>query len=315
MSINQSLEEFSSKALLAIGEFLKTSNPDLLLIQGDTSTVLMGAVAAYYNKIAIGHIEAGLRTGNLFSPWPEEGNRTLVSQLAQWHFAPTSLNKLNLIKEGIEEEKILVTGNTVIDSLLLAKNISENEQPAIGGLPNQEVFNGNTRIVLITGHRRENFGEGMANICNAIRDLADLFPDVYFVYPVHLNPNVRNIVYAILGDFSASRNVYLIEPLSYLPFVFLMSKSYLILTDSGGIQEEAPSLGKPVLVMRDTTERPEAVSAGAVKLIGTSRERIVFEVSLLLENPEQYQMMSSKINPYGDGRASKRIADFIESNI
>ena len=280
------------------------------MVQGDTTTVLAGALAAFYHHVPVAHVEAGLRTWNLESPWPEEANRVLTTRLARWHFCPTENNRKNLLREGVPEENIFVTGNTVIDALLRAKEIACMKLPAIDGLP-PEIMSSQERMVIITGHRRENFGAGFENICTAIKNLAANFPDVHFVYPVHLNPNVREPVERILGHH-CGKNVHLIEPQAYLPFVALMNRAYLILTDSGGVQEEAPSLGKPVLVMRDTTERPEAVTAGAVKLVGTNREDIERETALLLSDASEYQKMSGAINPYGDGKAVDRIISILE---
>lgn len=312
MMPGQSLGELTSRAVAAIDSYLAKEKPDAVIVQGDTTTVLCGALAAFYHKIPVGHVEAGLRTGNMDSPWPEEANRVLTSRLVKWHFAPTQTNRQNLLDEGVTEANIFVTGNTVIDALFLALNKVKDAPPAINGLPDENLsFLNDKRMVLVTGHRRENFGEGFENICHAIADLASVFPEVQFVYPVHLNPNVREPVDRILQT-KRFANIHLIEPQPYLPFVALMSRAHLILTDSGGVQEEAPSLGKPVLVMRDTTERPEAVSAGTVKMVGTSRERIVSEVSALLTDDVEYNAMAHTCNPYGDGKASQRIAEFME---
>lgn len=310
MRPNQTLGGLTSRAIAAIDEYLAAEKPDVVMVQGDTTTVLAGALAAFYHHIPVAHVEAGLRTWNLASPWPEEANRVLTTRLAQWHFCPTENNKANLLREGVNEKNIYVTGNTVIDALQLAlKKVKESRVFKIEGLPD-DLFASSDRMVLITGHRRENFGEGFEHICMAIRMLADRFPDVHFVYPVHLNPNVREPVSRILGSARGS-NIHLIQPQSYLPFVALMNRAYLILTDSGGVQEEAPSLGKPVLVMRDTTERPEAVTAGTVRIIGTSRLAIVKNVSALLTNVIEYGKMSTAVNPYGDGRAVERILDVL----
>ena len=305
MRPNQTLGELTSRAIAAIDKYLAEENPDIVMVQGDTTTVLTGALAAFYHHIPIAHVEAGLRTWNLESPWPEEANRVLTTRLAKWHFCPTESNKANLLKEGVSENNIYVTGNTVIDALLMAKSMVAKNPPEIAGLP-KELMGSNDRMVLITGHRRENFGEGFENICTAIRNLAERFPETHFVYPVHLNPNVREPVGRILGAH-CGKNVHLIAPQSYLPFVALMNRSYLILTDSGGVQEEAPSLGKPVLVMRDTTERPEAVTAGTVKIIGTARETIETESITLLTNAVTYTNMAMATNPYGDGNSVSRI--------
>ena len=309
MRPNQTLGGLTSRAIAAIDEYLAEERPDIVMVQGDTTTVLAGALAAFYHHIPVAHVEAGLRTWNMESPWPEEANRVLTTRLAKWHFCPTESNKENLLREGVSATGIYVTGNTVIDALLMAKDKVRVSPPAIDGLP-VELMSCDARMVLITGHRRENFGEGFENICNAIRNLAERFPDVHFVYPVHLNPNVREPVGRILGKCLRG-NVHLIAPQGYLPFVALMNRAYLILTDSGGVQEEGPSLGKPVLVMRDTTERPEAVSAGTVKIIGTGMDAIQSETSILLENTAVYKKMADAVNPYGDGMASKRILEIL----
>ena len=309
MRPNQTLGGLTSRAIAAIDEYLAEEKPDIVMVQGDTTTVLAGALAAFYHHIPVAHVEAGLRTWNMESPWPEEANRVLTTRLAKWHFCPTENNKLNLLKEGVPEANVFVTGNTVIDALLMAKEMVRKNPPAIDGLPS-DLMKSEERMVLITGHRRENFGEGFENICTAIRNLAERFPDVHFVYPVHLNPNVREPVNRILGHHSG-KNVHLIEPQSYLPFVALMDRAYLILTDSGGVQEEAPSLGKPVLVMRDTTERPEALCAGTVKLVGTQREAIEDEVAQVLIDSNSHAKMAGALNPYGDGKAVARIIDIL----
>lgn len=313
MAPGQDLYDVTSKVLLGLRNVLKEFNPDLVLVHGDTTTTLAGSLASFYKKIPIGHIEAGLRTGNIYSPWPEEANRLLTTQLAKYHFAPTKKNKNNLLKEKISEENIVITGNTVIDALFWVlnkiKNNSQLEKDIINELNNNGYKISNRKFILITGHRRENFGNGFFNICNAIKELAQKYKNFDFVYPVHLNPNVRKPVKEILSNID---NVFLIEPLEYMPFIYLLSKSYLVLTDSGGIQEEAPSLGKPVLVMRDTTERPEAVEAGTVILVGTNKENIVSNVSKLIENETLYKKMSYAHNPYGDGNASKKIVNFLK---
>jgi UDP-N-acetylglucosamine 2-epimerase (non-hydrolysing) len=317
---NQSLGGLTARAMEALDKYLAVEKPDLVLVQGDTTTVLCAALAAFYHKIPVGHVEAGLRTGNMQSPWPEEANRVLATRLATLHFAPTETNRENLLQEGVPENQIIVTGNTVIDALFLALEKVRRHPPQIPGLPDflqpsslgQQVPPLPSRLVLITGHRRENFGDGFENICCAIAKLAGRFPDVHFVYPVHLNPNVREPVQRILGLASPNvkiQNVHLIEPLSYLPFVALMNRATLILTDSGGVQEEAPSLGKPVLVMRDTTERPEAVTAGTVKLVGTSVEAIYAETARLLTDSAACEQMRRTHNPYGDGMAAPRIVE------
>lgn len=310
MQPNQTLGGLTSRAIAAIDEYLAMEKPDIVMVQGDTTTVLAGALSAFYHHIPVAHVEAGLRTWNMESPWPEEANRVLTTRLAKWHFCPTENNKANLLKEGVPENDIYVTGNTVIDALLMAKEKVNLNPPTIDGLP-EGLMASDERMVLITGHRRENFGNGFENICMAIRNLAERFPETHFVYPVHLNPNVREPVGRILGEH-CEKNVHLIEPQSYLPFVALMNRAYLILTDSGGVQEEAPSLGKPVLVMRDTTERPEAVTAGTVKIIGTERDSIEREATLLLMDSAEYNKMSAAVNPYGDGKAIERIVKILE---
>ena len=310
MRPNQTLGGLTSRAIAALDEYLAEEKPDIVMVQGDTTTVLCGALAAFYHHIPVAHVEAGLRTWNLESPWPEEANRVLTTHLAKWHFCPTENNKANLLKEGVPEANIYVTGNTVIDALLMAKEMVRENIPVIDGLPSW-LMKSEARMVLITGHRRENFGEGFEHICTAIRNLAERFSDVHFVYPVHLNPNVREPVCRILGNH-CGKNVHLIEPQSYLPFVALMNRACLILTDSGGVQEEAPSLGKPVLVMRNTTERPEAVTAGTVKIIGTSQVDIERESILLLTNSDEYVKMSAAVNPYGDGGAVHRILSVLK---
>lgn len=309
MRPNQTLGGLTSRAIAAIDEYLAKESPDVVMVQGDTTTVLAGALAAFYHHIPVAHVEAGLRTWNMGSPWPEEANRVLTTRLAKWHFCPTENNKGNLLKEGVSAKDIYVTGNTVIDALLMAKEKVNENPPTIEGLPKHLMLS-KERMVLITGHRRENFGDGFENICTAIKNLAERFPETHFVYPVHLNPNVRDPVERILGAYRG-KNVHLIAPQSYLPFVALMNRSYLILTDSGGVQEEAPSLGKPVLVMRDTTERPEAVAAGTVKIVGTACESIETETIRLLTDEKEYSKMSAAINPYGDGVAVSRILEVL----
>ncbi|HAP35671.1 MAG TPA: UDP-N-acetylglucosamine 2-epimerase (non-hydrolyzing) [Bacteroidetes bacterium] len=307
MKPNQSLSELTANAIVGIDNYLKTHKPDLVLVQGDTTTVFAASLVSFYHKIPIGHVEAGLRTNNKFSPFPEEINRVLTSHVADIHFAPTTLSKENLVKEGVAPDTISITGNTVIDALLLAKEMVKKNPPVISSL-SANVLKNEKSIILITGHRRENFGAGFESMCAAIAELANEFPTYNFVYPVHLNPNVRDPVFRILGNKS---NIFLIEPLSYLPFVSLMLRSVLILTDSGGIQEEAPTFGIPVLVMRDTTERPEGVAAGSVKLVGTSKDMIKKVARELLTNKTVYNSMASVANPYGDGKASKRIIEHI----
>lgn len=315
MRPGQNLAGLTSRALTALDEYLAKSKPDFILVQGDTTTAFCGALSALYHRVPVGHVEAGLRTNNLLSPWPEEANRRLISAVTALHFPPTSWSRDNLLKEGIDPSKVLVTGNTVIDALLTVRDNLSLNPPFIDGLP--EGLQPSTgpqgrRIVLITGHRRENFGDGFESICRSIRELAGRFPDVSFVYPVHLNPQVREPVFRILGGENMAPNVHLIEPLDYRRFVALMNRSHLILTDSGGVQEEAPSLGKPVLVMRDTTERPEAVEAGTARLVGTDFHSITHGVALLLEDDSAYAAMAHALNPYGDGSASDRIVSGIE---
>lgn len=296
MRPNQTLGGLTSRAIAAIDEYLAAEKPDIVMVQGDTTTVLAGALAAFYHHIPVAHVEAGLRTGNMLSPWPEEANRVLTTRLAKWHFCPTENNKKNLLDERVDPDDIYVTGNTVIDALMIAREKVTKT-------------NDGKRRVLITGHRRENFGDGFEHICTAIKKLAEEFKDVEFIYPVHLNPNVQEPVKRILKGLD---NVKLIEPQSYLPFVGLMNDAYLILTDSGGVQEEAPSLGKPVLVMRDTTERPEAVTAGTVKLVGTNAEDIYREAKKLLSDEAAYKQMAAATNPYGDGKAVERIVEILK---
>jgi len=322
MNQGQDLYDVTSKVLLGMRDVLKKTLPDLLLVHGDTSTSTASSLAAFYQQIPVGHIEAGLRTHSIYSPWPEEMNRQITGRIATYHFAPTELSKSNLLNEGINESKILVTGNTVIDALHIVVNRINNNKELNTSLHKTLLKMGydtnrldNKRLVLITGHRRENFGEGFINICNAIKTLSEKYPDVDFVYPMHLNPNVRQPINKIFGDdFDEYSNLFFIEPLEYLSFVYLMEKSTIVLTDSGGIQEEAPGLGKPVLVMRDTTERPEAVDAGTVKLVGTDYNKIVGEVSLLLDDHNIYNKMSKATNPYGDGKACQRIVNSLLIN-
>ena len=318
MQANQDLYDVTSRVLVGMRDVLKEVQPDVVLVHGDTTTSTAAALAAFYQQIPVGHVEAGLRTYNIYSPWPEEMNRQMTGRIATYHFAPTPLAKSNLLYENVAENKILVTGNTVIDALhIVTKRLAEDaelQQFVQGELAefgyDVNRLNNGRKLVLITGHRRENFGEGFLNICHAIKNLAERYPDTDFVYPVHLNPNVRKPVFEILGD-GTEKNIFLIEPLQYLPFVYMMERSYLILTDSGGVQEEAPGLGKPVLVMRNTTERPEAVEAGTVLLVGTDREKIEQGVIDLMEQPEVYRKMSEAVNPYGDGKASERISAFL----
>lgn len=312
MKPGQTLTGITTEILQRMGSVIEAARPDLILVHGDTSTTFATALAAFYHGVPVGHVEAGLRTGNMRSPWPEEGNRRLTGALANLHFAPTDQSRANLIAENVAADTIHVTGNTVIDALLSVRQKLETDAGLRGELEARfaPVLREGARLVLITGHRRENFGDGFERICAAIRDLACAFPDADFVYPVHLNPNVRAPVNRILAGIG---NVHLIEPLDYLPFVHLMIRSHIILTDSGGIQEEAPSLGKPVLVMRDTTERPEAVLAGTVRLVGTDHGAIVEGVSTLMCDDDAYRAMAYAHNPYGDGKACERILAVLEA--
>ena len=321
MKQGQDLYDITSRVLIGMRDVLVECKPDIVLVHGDTTTSTAAALAAFYQQNLVGHVEAGLRTYNIYSPWPEEMNRQLTRCIATYNFAPTSLSKENLLKENVSEDNIIITGNTVIDALYWVVNriktdvvLNENLKVALAnaGYDTGRLTNGK-KLVLITGHRRENFGDGFINICTAIRDLKNKYPNVDFVYPMHLNPNVRKPIHEIFGkDLLNIENMFFIEPLEYLSFVYLMEKANIVLTDSGGIQEEAPGLGKPVLVMRDTTERPEAVSAGTVKLVGTDYNMIINEVSTLLEDAVAYEKMSKAVNPYGDGLACKRIADFLK---
>ena len=309
----QDLYDVTSNILLKIKPVLEEFNPDVVLVHGDTTTTFATSLAAYYQKIKIGHVEAGLRTGNLYSPWPEEGNRRLTSVLTDYHFSPTETSKKNLLSEGVDKSKIIVTGNTVIDALQIIVNNIYNKEHLRFKIEEAIIKSGfkelDSKFILVTGHRRENFGQGFLNICEALKVLAKNNPDINILYPVHLNPNVREPVNELLSNVS---NIKLVEPFQYEEFIYLMSKSYLILTDSGGIQEEAPSLGKPVLVMRDTTERPEAVGAGTVKLVGSAQNNIIKEVQKLLNDSSEYQRMSKAHNPYGDGNASKNILKILK---
>lgn len=305
MKSGQDLYDVTSRILSGMRNILSEFRPDAVLVHGDTSTTFAAALAAFYQKIPVGHIEAGLRTGNLYSPWPEEANRKLTGVLAEWHFAPTSTSKQNLIRECVPESHIIVTGNTVIDALRLIRGKIESNSTLQAKFRMMfEFLRNDAKLILVTGHRRENFGGGFDRICEALAVLAKLYPEIDFVYPVHLNPNVQKPVRQLLKNLP---NVHLIDPLDYEPFVYLMDRSYLVLTDSGGIQEEAPSLGKPVLVMRETTERPEAVIAGTVRLVGTNADEIVSNVSSLIESEDMYQKMSKAHNPYGDGYSSEMI--------
>ena len=316
MKQGQDLYDVTARVLLGMRDVLKETQPDVVLVHGDTTTSTAAALAAFYQQIPVGHVEAGLRTHNIYSPWPEEMNRQITGRIATYHFAPTPLSKQNLLSEGVDEKHIIVTGNTVIDALYMVVDKIKKDQTLDSELENllrQAGYDTNRladgrKMVLITGHRRENFGEGFIKMCTAIKDLTQKYPDVDFVYPMHLNPNVRKPIHEVFGeDLSNLGNMFFIEPLEYLSFVYLMEKSTIVLTDSGGIQEEAPGLGKPVLVMRDTTERPEALEAGTVKLVGTDYDKIISEVSALLDNQTYYEKMSKAVNPYGDGKACGRI--------
>jgi len=320
MRQNQDLYDITSNILLKIKDVLTDFKPDVVLVHGDTTTTMATSLAAFYQKIKVGHVEAGLRTNNIYSPWPEEANRQIVGVLTNYHFSPTETSKENLLKEAKEVNNIVVTGNTVIDALFLIiekiktnKTLEEKIQKKIELLVNNSKFKiQNSKFILVTGHRRENFGEGFVNICEALKEIAVKNPDVHIIYPVHLNPNVQKPVKELLSNI---KNIHLIKPLQYEEFIYMMYKSYFIITDSGGVQEEAPSLGKPVLVMRDTTERPEAVEAGTIKLVGTSKEKIITESEVLLNDKFEYEKMSNAHNPYGDGKACKRIVDFLKGNI
>lgn len=308
MAPNQDLYDITAKVLLGLREVLKDFRPDTVLVHGDTTTSMAASLAAFYMQIPVGHVEAGLRTYNMLSPWPEEMNRQVTDRICTYYFAPTEQSKVNLLQENIDAKKIFITGDTVIDALLMAVDIISTtagvKEKMAKELQEKGYTVGDREYILVTGHRRENFGDGFLHICKAIKELAALHPEMDIVYPVHLNPNVQKPVYELLSGLS---NVYLISPLDYLPFIYAMQHSTLLLTDSGGVQEEAPSLGKPVLVMRDTTERPEAVEAGTVKLVGTNAEAIVSNVTALLLDKEMYKRMSETHNPYGDGQACERI--------
>lgn len=318
MKPGQDLYDVTARILSGMRDILTRTQPDVLLVHGDTTTSMAVALAAFYQQIPVGHVEAGLRTHNIYSPWPEEMNRQITGRIATYHFSPTPLSRENLLREGIDKSRILVTGNTVIDALYAVVNKMKDDVPlqlslekelkAAGYDTGRLVTEEGRRLVLITGHRRENFGDGFLHICRAIKMLSEKYPDVDFVYPMHLNPNVRKPIKEIFGENRQS-NLFFIEPLEYLSFVYLMEKSHIVLTDSGGIQEEAPGLGKPVLVMRDTTERPEALEAGTVKLVGTDYDKIVSEVSSLLDDAQYYEKMSRAVNPYGDGKACERIVN------
>lgn len=322
MQQGQDLYDVTARVLVGMRDVLKDARPDVVLVHGDTTTSTAAALAAFYQQIPVGHVEAGLRTHNIYSPWPEEMNRQITGRIAAYNFAPTPLSRQNLLREAVNEESIIVTGNSVIDALYWVVNKIKADKTLNAELKgvlatagyDTERLSGGKKLVLITGHRRENFGDGFINMCTAIKDLSHKYPDVDFVYPMHLNPNVRKPIHEVFGeDLSDLGNMFFIEPLEYLSFVYLMEKSTIVLTDSGGIQEEAPGLGKPVLVMRDTTERPEALDAGTVKLVGTDYNKIVTEVSLLLDNQEYYDNMSKAVNPYGDGLACGRIVDTLKA--
>ena len=312
MQPDQDLTDITNKVLVGLRQLFKSYHPDWLLVHGDTTTTLAASLAGYYEKIAVGHVEAGLRTGKIYSPWPEEMNRRITSTIASVHFAPTDVARDNLLRESVENDNIVVTGNTVIDSLLhVAEKIKSNQQLEAEVAKYFDFLDTHKKTILVTGHRRDNFGEGLINICNALIKLSER-KDVQIVYAVHFNPNVQGPVNRLLANIE---NIHLINPLEYLPFVYLMKYADIILTDSGGVQEEAPSLGKPVLVMRDTTERPEAVIAGTVKLVGSERDNIVTEVNRLLDDKVEYQRMSFAHNPYGDGKAAIRIVKHLQQII
>lgn len=322
MKQGQDLYDVTSRVLLGLREVLKEARPDIVLVHGDTTTSTAAALAAFYAQIPVGHVEAGLRTHNIYSPWPEEMNRQLTGRMATWHFAPTPLSRQNLLAENVAEAQITVTGNTVIDALYWVVDKIRHDATLSQQLDAElqragydvERLSGRRKLVLITGHRRENFGDGFIHMCTAIKDLTQRYPQVDFVYPMHLNPNVRKPIHEVFGqDLTGLGNMFFIEPLEYLSFVHLMEKSHIVLTDSGGIQEEAPGLGKPVLVMRDTTERPEALTAGTVKLVGTDYDKIVSAVSTLLDDEAAYQAMSRAVNPYGDGKACGRIVETLKA--
>jgi len=322
MKQGQDLYDVTSRVLLGMRDVLCQTHPDVVLVHGDTTTSTAAALAAFYQQIPVGHVEAGLRTHNIYSPWPEEMNRQLTGRISTFHFSPTPLSRQNLMQENVPEDQITVTGNTVIDALhmvverLKADSNLACEQAKVlahAGYDVNRLNDGNRRLILITGHRRENFGQGFINMVTAIKDLTKKYPNADFVYPMHLNPNVRKPIHAVFGEnLSDLGNMFFIEPLQYLEFVFLMEKATVVLTDSGGIQEEAPGLGKPVLVMRDTTERPEALDAGTVKLVGTDYNKIVDEVSTLLDDATAYEKMSKAVNPYGDGKACMRIVSHLK---
>lgn len=321
MKQGQDLYDVTARVLTGMRDVLKEAQPDVVLVHGDTTTSTAAALAAFYQQIPVGHVEAGLRTHNIYSPWPEEMNRQLTGRIATYHFAPTQLSRENLLKEDVADEKITITGNTVIDALYWVVERIKIDAALSGELKevltkagyDVDRLKDGKKLVLITGHRRENFGDGFINMCTAIKDLTNKYPDVDFVYPMHLNPNVRKPIHEVFGEnLNNLGNMFFIEPLEYLSFVYLMEKATIVLTDSGGIQEEAPGLGKPVLVMRDTTERPEALSAGTVKLVGTDYDKIISNVSVLLDDAVAYEEMSKAVNPYGDGLACGRIVKKLE---
>ena len=321
MKQGQDLYDVTARVLVGMRDILKEVNPDVVLVHGDTTTSTAAALAAFYSRIPVGHVEAGLRTHNIYSPWPEEMNRQITGRIAAYNFAPTPLSKANLLREAVDENSITVTGNTVIDALYWVVNKIKEDKSLDTALKTQLLHAGydvtrlanDRKLVLITGHRRENFGQGFINMCTAIKDLTQKYLDVDFVYPMHLNPNVRKPIHEVFGEnLDNLDNMFFIEPLEYLSFVYLMEKSTIVLTDSGGIQEEAPGLGKPVLVMRDTTERPEALEAGTVKLVGTDYDKIINGVSLLLDDSAYYDAMSKAVNPYGDGLACGRIVETLK---
>lgn len=323
MKQGQDLYDVTSRVLTGMRDVLKEAKPDVVLVHGDTTTSTATALAAFYQQIPVGHVEAGLRTHNIYSPWPEEMNRQITGRIAEYDFAPTPLSRANLLAEGVEDKKISVTGNTVIDALYWVVDKMKTTTDLNDQLTNElkrcgyDVgrLDSRKKLVLITGHRRENFGDGFISMCKAIKSLNEKYPDVDFVYPMHLNPNVRKPIHEVFGEeMSGSGNMFFIEPLEYLSFVFLMEKADIVLTDSGGIQEEAPGLGKPVLVMRETTERPEALEAGTVRLVGTDYDKIVNEVSALLDDSVHYDSMSKAVNPYGDGKACQRIVNQLMSS-
>lgn len=321
MKQGQDLYDVTARVLTGMRDVLIDAQPDVVLVHGDTTTSTAAALAAFYQQIPVGHVEAGLRTGNIYSPWPEEMNRQITGRIAQWNFAPTRLSRENLLKENVDDSKITVTGNSVIDALYWVVDKIKSDAGLDKELSNElrksgydvSRLGGGKKLVLITGHRRENFGDGFISMCRAIKTLSEKYADVDFVYPMHLNPNVRKPIHDVFGEnLEGLGNMLFIEPLEYLSFVYLMEKSHIVLTDSGGIQEEAPGLGKPVLVMRDTTERPEALSAGTVKLVGTDYDKIVNEVSALLDDEDHYEAMSKAVNPYGDGLACQRIVETLK---